>query len=204
MKILFNNHSLSEQKFSNEVSMTGQNIMQKTSSQKIERITQSKMQKLYKTASKMASSIQDFIFPNVKHFYDENNNLIRIEKYNYQNDKIMGKKAEKFKFKQYYENGKVKLKELYDSKYNTLREKHIYNPNEADFEKSFYYRKGGSLEKKKLNSFHYCKVINYNEDGSINDISVFDHYKKGELVDYKSPIEQARVVVTADNSVGVS
>lgn len=133
-------------------------------------------------------SIQDFIIPGTKHFYDESNNLVRIEKYNYSNNKFMKEKGSNYTLKQYYNNGKIESQELIDQADNTIREKHIYNSSSSEPEQLIFYRKDGSIEKKKLNGFHFMKVINYNADKKIKDISVFDHYKKDELVEYKSVV----------------
>lgn len=108
-----NQHLLKSKLNKNQISMKGKSPNRRINISSAKPISE-KIMGLYLTASKIVHSALDFLNPNVRHFYDENNRLVKIDHYN------VDKNGHKFKLKRYYENGKFKCKEFYDPEGNKL------------------------------------------------------------------------------------
>lgn len=109
-----NNQIVSQSKLNkSQISMTGKSPNLRTNISTSKPISK-RFIDLYLTVSKIVHSLLDFLNPNVRHFYDENNRLIRIDHYN------VDRNGHKFKIKRHYENGKFSRQELYDPECNGL------------------------------------------------------------------------------------
>ena len=114
-----NNQVLSQPKLNkSQISMTGKSPNLRTNISSSRPIPK-KIVDLYLTASKIVHSVLDFLNPDVKHFYDKNNRLTRIDHYN------VDRNGRKFKLKRHYENGKFIRQEFYDPECNKLSVKCI-------------------------------------------------------------------------------